>query len=490
MNLSIPEIYLKSVVNGVTAPPILDDIITREVWYSNEPIRIQQAPLRSVSDCVDIATSDFQRGPWRGYSRSKRRDVLLSWAKHISDSSSKLSLLNCAETGRALSEIRTDSVPKAISALVWFAEAIDKHEDRSLHPGNRDNDFAVVKQEPVGVVAAILPWNDPLVTLMWKVAPALAAGNTVIVKPSEQATAVVVAAVKLAHSAGVPMSTLQVLTGNGEVGDLLITHAAVDMIAFTGSTRTAQKIVSRSHAVGIRRTALECGGKGPFILGRESSDLKKFSSVVARNIFYNQGQVCSAPSIILVPRGSGHKIANLVQVEAIRYCPDTPTEGKVGYMISRSAVSGVRDLLSSLEDRNFWGELSDRRLPPRSCALSMTPTIIVDLSDESELLCTELFAPVLIIKEYDLLEDAITFCNKCPYGLAGGVWSDNLDECIHVASALRVGNMHVNSWGDDGNSVPFGGIKNSGYGREKSLSTFDDYTHTKSIYIRAGFASR
>jgi acyl-CoA reductase-like NAD-dependent aldehyde dehydrogenase len=211
--------------------------------------------------------------------------VLLRWADGIETASSELALLNCLETGRSKASIARDSIPKAVESLRWFASLLRTLEDRSLSSGEYNDDYAILRREPVGVVGAILPWNDPLVTFMWKVAPALAMGNSVVVKPSEHASIVIAEAISIGIESGVPSGALQLLLGDGSVGAALAADNRVGKIAFTGSTSTASRILTADHHGHIKRYSFECGGKGHFIYGNAGRDLDEFARVVAKNMF-------------------------------------------------------------------------------------------------------------------------------------------------------------------------------------------------------------
>lgn len=458
--------------------------LARDSWSGLHLPPICQSSKTQVQTSVDVAKRAFERGGWRQLPKRKRRAMLLEWAALIESNSARLAYLNCLETGRSLHSLQQDSLPKAIQVLRWFAEILDKLDDRSVHTGEYGLDFALVRREALGVVAAILPWNDPMVTLMWKVAPALAMGNAVIVKPSEYATLVVGEALSLAHQAGIQNEYLQMLTGDGRVGSLLVRQRGVDKIAFTGSSRTAARIGLESHRAGLKRLSFECGGKGAFIFGSEGRDPEEFARIVAQNMFYNQGQICSAPSIIHVPQALADRITVDICTAASAFAPQDPMAGQVGFMVSKTAVAKMRANLVSLDDDIFMGKTNDRTTPPKHAEWSMTPTVLRGLPDGHAFWDTELFAPVLLVRPYASIDEAITHANASKYGLASGIWSQDIDECISIAGKLRVGNVHINSWGDDPNQVPFGGVKESGHGREKAIDALDAYSQVKSIFFR------
>ena len=459
--------------------------LERRAWSGSRlPPTLQSSP-EQVAQAVASAREGFDAGAWRGLSRLRRREVLLRWASLIEEHAPRLARINCLETGRSLRSLQRDSLPKAVAALRWFAELVDKLADRSLHPGEFGTDFAIVRHEPIGVVAAILPWNDPLVTFAWKVAPALGMGNAVIVKPSEHATLVLREAVLLAHQAGVPVHSLQLLSGDGYVGRELVAQPDVAKIAFTGSSATAAAIGREAHRHGLKRLSFECGGKGAFVFGLAGRDIAEFAAVVATNMYYNQGQICSAPSVVHVPSSRVDEFMHHLSLHARTYLPGDPLGAReVGCMVSREAVARVRAALDPLPDSMFAGPLGDRTTPADDPAWSITPSLLCGLPDEHVLWDTELFAPVLLLRPYDDIASAIAHANASRYGLAAGIWSQDMDECVDVAARLRVGIVHINSWGDDPNQVPFGGVKQSGHGHEKALETIESYAQLKSVYYR------
>lgn len=460
-------------------------LLPRDTWSGNPlPATVQSAD-EDICSAVTAASDAFESGPWHRQSKAERRDALLRWATLIEQHRDLLAYVNCMETGRSLKSLRDDSVPKAVAALRWFAELSDKLDDRSVHTGKFGTDFAIVRREPVGIVAAILPWNDPLVTLAWKVAPALAVGNSVIVKPSEHAPIVTGEAIRLAHSAGIPQGVLQMLTGDGRVGSRLIRQPGISKIAFTGSSHTASLIGAEAYQAGLKTMSFECGGKGAFIVCPSGRQPEEFAAVVAKNIFYNQGQICSAPSIVHAPDSIAGEIAERIAGESYGYIPNNPLSSQTaGFMVSRDIVTRLRSSLRELSDDLFVGDVNDRKTPPATLEWSITPTVLLGLGDDHAFWDTELFAPILLVRPYKQIEEALAHARKSRYGLAAGVWSQDIDECMHIAAELRAGTVHINSWGDDPEQIPFGGIKESGHGREKSTDAFDSYTYLKSIFYR------
>lgn len=447
-------------------------------------------PAQVVCDASDVdmavraAASAFQHAPWKDLPRADRKATLLRWGELLAQCQETLSLLDCVETGRALINFHEDSIPKAIEVLRWFAELADKVEDRSVFEGHIPGHMALIRREPLGVVAAILPWNDPLVVYMWKVAPALVCGNAIVVKTSEYAHHSLVLATRLAHEAGVPADILQLVTGDGPTtGAALAMHPLVAAVGFTGSSKTGRKILSESQRQSLKRVHLECGGKGAFIVSDRCMDVEAAAWCLARHAFYNQGQICSAPTRAYVHRKVHEIFSEALCKAALKYEPSDPLQGQtgVGFMIHRQAVDRVGQTI-------MRGCSQGLRLLAGGQSLyegrAIMPTIFAEVPDSAEISRQELFGPVLVINRIDSTSEGVARANDSTYGLACAIWSDDLSEVMSTAAALHAGTVHVNSYGEDGMGIPFGGVRDSGVGREKSVDTLDSYSFTKAISVR------
>jgi acyl-CoA reductase-like NAD-dependent aldehyde dehydrogenase len=436
-----------------------------------------------IEKAIGNAKSAHTNGHWRNAERLSRKKNLLKWAALLEASAENLALMDCAQTGRSLKNFRQDSIPKAIEALRWFAELSDKIEDRSISEGHDPCYLTVIRREPVGVVAAIIPWNDPLVVFVWKVAPALICGNPVIVKASEYAFHSLVLATSLAYEAGIPSDQLQLVTGDGSTGALLVQHPDVACISFTGSSATGKWIATEASRQTLKRVSLECGGKSAFLVSDQSCSIDNAASCLAKNAFYNQGQICSAPTRAYVHSSVFDQFIAKLSDEAKNYqaCDPLSDATDVGYMISREAVAKVNDAINNAVIR---GNQIIYTAPKKQSVWSIAPTIFLDVPEIDSLAQTELFGPVLIVNRVSSMEEALKRANSSAYGLAASMWTDNLGEAISASARLEAGIVHVNSYGEDGNQIPFGGTKNSGIGKEKSIDSLAAYSHLKSVCIR------
>jgi acyl-CoA reductase-like NAD-dependent aldehyde dehydrogenase len=439
--------------------------------------------VKEVSAAVHHAREAHQEGHWRNLPREGRKSILLRWADLLEDSADSLSLMCAAQTGRSFLNFREHSLPKSISALRWFAELLDKIEDRAIVNGQQQSYISIIQREAIGCVLTILPWNDPMVTFLWKVAPSLACGNSVIVKSSEYAHHALVMAVVLGHQAGIPKAQLQLITGNGETGAALVTHPDVDAISFTGASDTGRWIASEASKHKLKRVTLECGGKSPFLVSNQSNRINEAAACLAQNAFYNQGQICSAPTRAYVHTEVFDKFLETLLEQTPAWRPSHPLDepSAVGHMIQTDAVERVKLLISEASCRGHRAILSG---PVKEPEHSVHPTIFVDVPEGDPLSRRELFGPVLIVNRVDSMQAAVARSNDTAYGLSAAIWSDDIDEAIGVASRLECGTVHVNSYGEDGNQIPFGGIKDSGQGKEKSIDTLTSYCTTKSICIK------
>lgn len=440
-------------------------------------------------ETVDVAVYNAQQahrdGYWRNLGRETRKSVMLRWADLLEQHSAMLSLLCTAQTGRSLANFNEHSLPKSVAALRWFAELTDKIEDRSIVDGQDPGFLSIVRREAIGCIVAVLPWNDPMVVFLWKVAPALVCGNAVIVKSSEFAHHALVMAVRLAHQAGIPESQLQLITGDKETGAILVTHPEVDSISFTGSTATGKWIASEASKKRLKRLSLECGGKSAFLISNHSNKLPDAAACLARNVFYNQGQICSAPTRAYVHDAVYKEFIMLLREQALGWRPSHPIDGSgiVGHMIQTEAVQRVNLAIEGAISRGYSPILIGTVDEP---AFAIHPTIFSNIPEQDPLSRYEIFGPVLIVNRVDSIETAVIRANNSRYGLAAGIWTDDLEEAVRVSSALESGVVHVNSYGEDGNQIPFGGIKDSGQGKEKSIDTLNSYSTTKSICIKLG----
>ncbi len=460
-------------------------IETNSYYYKRSPVDGRELPPlhicgeKEVDLAVSAALKRYKEKIWRDIEPKEKKKVLLKLADLVEENIEELALLDTIETGRSVKNFYFDSIPKAVEALRWFAEAVDKYLDHSVTP-TKNKMVSIVKM-PLGVVGTITPWNDPLVVNFWKIAPALLMGNSVVVKPAEQATYSMLKVAKLALEAGVPAGVLNVITGDGNTGKLLALHNDVRGIFFTGSSEVGKKILQYAGQSNMKKVGLECGGKSAFIVTKNYSNLKRAAEILAKNIFYNQGQICSAPSRLIIHEDIKEEFLNYLVEESKKYIPQDPLSmsSEVSYLVSEEQKEKIENYIDYADKTGYKILSCDEEF---SKGLGFNPIIIDNVNPDSKVAQEEIFGPVLVVITYKDIKEAIEIANNTKYGLAASVWSDNINEVNQVAKELEAGLVHINTYGEEDNQVPFGGVKESGIGRDKSLLAFDEYTEIKTIW--------
>ncbi|MFZ2399732.1 MAG: aldehyde dehydrogenase family protein [Smithella sp.] len=437
-----------------------------------------------INNAVAAAKKSFESKIWRNKNPEEKKEFLFKLADLMEENREELAILDTIETGRAFKNYYYDSIPKAIQALRYFTESLDKYYDYAIPP--RVNSFATITREPLGVVGIITPWNDPLVVSTWKFAPALLMGNSIVIKPAEQSSFSILKVAKLTQEAGIPNGVFNVVTGYGETaGKALALHTDVRGIFFTGSSEVGKKILQYSGQSNMKKVGLECGGKSPFIVSKKCNDIGKAVSVLAKNIFYNQGQICSAPSRVIVDLEIKNQFVELLKKESEKYIPGDPFDvnSEVGCVVSKEQGEKIRNYIKigiKSGAKIFSPEMSGK-MNSRSCYV--LPTIFDDVNIDSVIAQEEIFGPVIVVIGSNNINEAITIANNSKFGLAASIWTNDLDEAYHVSRELQAGIVHINSFGDDDNTAPFGGIKESGIGKDKSIFAFDEYSYLKTTWI-------
>lgn len=481
------EIQKKSFINGKFVSSISGNIISK---VSSADLRdlsgLSDSDENDVNNAVQIAKKRFEQKVWVDKDPSEKKEILLKLACLMEENREELALLDTLETGRSFKNYFYDSIPKAIESLRYFAESIDKIYDYSIPP--RKKSFSVVTREPMGVVGLITPWNDPLVVSVWKFAPALLMGNSVVIKPAEESSFSILKVAELSKEAGIPDGIFNVITGSGEkAGKYLSLHNDVRGIFFTGSSATGKLILQYSGQSNMKKIGLECGGKSPFIITENCKNIEESVKTLAKNIFYNQGQICSAPSRLIVNKNLKSKVLEILFNEMEKYSPDNPffIDTEVGCIVNKTQKDKVenyiKDGMNSSSDfyqakPSLWFSSGDR--------IAVLPTVFYNIKNSPLILKEEVFGPVLTVIDFAKNEEALEIANNTNYGLAASVWTDNMNEAYFFARELQAGIVHINSYGDDDNSVPFGGFKESGIGKDKSLFAFDDYSNLKTTWIK------
>lgn len=437
-----------------------------------------------VNIAVEAAQIAFEKGDWKNKTPEERKIVLLALADLMEENREYIAKLDAYETGRAYRNYYYDSIPKAIECIRYFAESIDKIYDVAIP--NRGTEFGVVVSKPVGVVGAITPWNDPMVVNSWKFAPALLMGNSIVIKPAEQSALSLIYVASLTKEAGIPDGVFNVVPGYGEVaGKALALHKDVRVLSFTGSSVVAKQLLQYAGQSNMKRVYLECGGKGPYIVSSKSNRIEESAKVLAANMFYNQGQICSAPSRVILERSIKDKFVECLKREMEEYVPGDPYDinNNVGCVVSREQFDKVNSYIEQAKSSGLdvYQAQTIKDKNPNACCIQ--PTIIGGVKNNDKVAREEIFGPVVCILEVDNIEEAVKVANDSDYGLAGAFWTDDITEAKFLADNIEVGLLHMNSYGNDDNSSPFGGIKESGIGKDKSIVAFEEFSYKKSIWM-------
>ncbi|WP_313517500.1 aldehyde dehydrogenase [Pseudomonas sp.] len=431
------------------------------------------------------ARAVFESGVWSRLAPTQRKAIMIRFADLIEEHGEELALLETLDMGKPIGDSLAVDIPAAARALRWSGEAIDKIYDEVAATAH--DELGLVTREPVGVVAAIVPWNFPLLMSSWKLGPALATGNSVILKPSEKSPLTAIRIAALAIEAGIPAGVLNVLPGHGHtVGRALALHMDVDTLVFTGSTRIAKQLMVYAGESNMKRVWLEAGGKSPNIVFADAPDLKAAAEAAASAIAFNQGEVCTAGSRLLVERSIKDQFLPLV-IEALRaWKPGNPLDPatSVGALVDTTQMNNVLSYIQAGHDDGARLVAGGKRVLEETGGTYVEPTIFDGVDNAMRIAKEEIFGPVLSVIAFDDAEEAIAIANDTVYGLAAAVWTSNLSKAHLTAKALRAGSVWVNQYDGGDMTAPFGGFKQSGNGRDKSLHAFDKYTELKSTWIK------
>ncbi|GAB92911.1 aldehyde dehydrogenase [Gordonia rhizosphera] len=437
-----------------------------------------------VDTAVAAARKAFDDGRWSGLSAGERGAVLNRFADLLMEHAEELALLVTLEMGKPIRDSIQVEVPGAAAVFRYYGEVIDKLPGEL--PPTADGSVALVRRVPLGVVGAVVPWNFPLDIAAWKVAPALAAGNTVVLKPAEESPLSALRMAQIAIDAGIPPGVLNVVTGLGATaGRALGLHPDVDCLTFTGSTEVGKKFLAYSAESNMKQVWLECGGKSPNIVFADCADLDHAAEMACFGIFGNQGEVCSANSRLLVQRDILDEFVAKVIEHAATYRPGDPLDPSsvTGAMVSHKQLDQV---LSAVEGGREGGRIVLGGDRIGETGYFMEPTVIVDLPLDSPVVTEEIFGPVLVVIPFDTEDEAVALANDTPYGLAASCWTADLDRALRMSDALRAGTVSINTVDALSPGTPFGGFGASGFGSDLSVHAIDKFTGLKTTWIARG----
>lgn len=447
--------------------------------------RVSACDELDIDLAVTAARNAFDQGMWSNASPNERKRVMLNFADLLEANLEELALIETLDMGKPIAHTRSADLPGAIRTVRYYAEAIDKIYDE-IGPSARDA-VSMIVREPLGVIGAIIPWNFPLLMAAWKFAPALAAGNSIILKPAEQSSLSLLRVAELASEAGIPPGVFNVVPGLGEkAGKSLALHNDVDAVVFTGSTAIGKLIMGYAASSNMKRVALECGGKSPQIVMADCPDFEAAAKAAAWAVFYDQGQVCTAGSRLMVQSSVKEAFLEKVLAVASKLRPGNPLieTTEFGALVDQSQLSTVMSYIERGTRDGASLICGGGQSLEASGGFYVSPTIFDGVSNDMTIAQEEIFGPVLSILAFDEFDEAITMANDSQYGLAAGIWTSDVNIAHYAGRRIRAGNVWINCWDGSDITTPFGGFKQSGFGRDRSLHALDKYTELKTIWLQ------
>ena len=446
---------------------------------------IQVSDEADVDEAVKSSRAIFEKGQWSNMPPAAKKKVMHKIADLIQGSMLELAVLGVRDNGTEINMAYKAEPGSAAGTFRYYAEAIDKVYGEI---SNTSNDFVgLIQREPVGVVGAIVPWNFPLMIGAWKIAPALAMGNSVVIKPSEAASLSILRLGEICLEAGLPPGTLNIVTGNGRTtGQALARHMDVDVLTFTGSGNTGRQLLEYSAQSNMKRVYQELGGKSPNIIFSDTDNLEEAAKVSAMGIFRNSGEVCVAGSRLLVEDKIHDEFLNLISNFSSKLKIGDPLDiqNDVGAINSESQLQSDMNFVKKAETEGGIVELGGKRVHEATGGFYMEPTIVSSVKKDMDIFQNEVFGPVLTVTSFSNEEEAVQLANGTSFGLASGVWTTNLSRAHRMIKKIKAGTVFVNTYGGSDNTLPLTGVKQSGNGSDKSLHALDKFTDLKSVWMK------
>lgn len=446
--------------------------------------RIASCDKADVDFAVQKARETFESGVWSKMHPSERKHVMIRLVKLIKRHRNELAVLESVESGKPVKDCLTIDVPETIHCLEWHAEAADKLYDQVSPSGN--DAVGLVIREPAGVVACVLPWNFPLMMLAWKIGPALASGNSVIVKPAEQTSMTALRIADLAREAGLPDGVLNVVPGLGETaGQAIGRHPDIDVVSFTGSTEIGRRFLEYSAQSNLKRVTLECGGKNPSIVLGDARNLDNIARHVAYSVFWNMGQNCTSNSRLIVHKALQDDLMARVTDRLRDWRTGNPLDpaNALGAMVTREHFDKVMGDIAAAKSEGATAISGGEALQDGD-GLYIEPTIFAGVKSEMAIARDEIFGPVLAVIPAASDDEALRIANDTCYGLQASLYTSDVGKAHRFSRAIKAGTVSVNCYSEGDITTPFGGYKLSGFGgRDNSLMAHDQYTETKTIWI-------
>ncbi len=446
--------------------------------------QVAEASATDVDRAVSAARKAFEdrSGPWRKMSASERGRLIWKLADLIEKNLEELAELETLDNGKPIFESRYVDMPMVIDVLRYYAGWATKIHGETIN--TFENAFTYTLREPVGVVGLIVPWNFPLLIASWKLGPALACGNTIILKPAEQTPLTALRFGQLAIESGIPAGVINILTGGPEVGKAIVRHPGIDKIAFTGSTSVGKEIM-RGAADTVKRITLELGGKSPNIVFADS-DLDSAVKGAINGIFYGKGECCNAGSRLFVENKVKDEFVEKLIGRAKKMQPADPLDPKtrLGAIVSQEQMQNVLGYIEAGKKEGAQVVAGgNRAMVGGDKGFFIEPTIFTGVKNEMKIAQEEIFGPVLATLGFDNVDEVVELANNSPYGLAAAVWARDINKANQVSRRLRAGLVWINTYGLMDASMPFGGYKSSGFGRELGMHAIEHYTELKTVWL-------
>ena len=447
-------------------------------------VKVASCGEADVDAAVQSARAAFASGSWSRMAPQERKRILMRFSELILANREELALLETLNVGKPISNSYNGDIPSAANCIAWYAEAIDKVYGEVAMTAH--DMTTLIVREPLGVVAAVVPWNYPLSMAAWKIGPALATGNSVVLKPAEQSPFTALKIAEIAVEAGIPKGVLNVIPGLGHIaGKALGLHMDVDCIGFTGSTEVGGYFMQYSGQSNIKRIGLELGGKSPQIVLADCDDLDLAAQTIAAGIFGNAGQVCNAGSRLIVEDKIKDKLLEKIMAHAAGLLPGDPLDPdtKLGSIVTEDQMTRVLGYIDAGRAEGGRIVAGGRRVRAETGGFFVEPTVFDAVTNRMKIAQEEIFGPVLSTITVRDFDEAMTVANDTIYGLAAGVWTGSVKNAHRAAKAIKAGVVWVNCFDRGLFSVPFGGFKQSGFGRDKSLHAMDKYSDLKAIWF-------
>ena len=474
-------------IGGEFVPALSSRTYVSENPATGEPLaEIALCDERDVDRAVDAARQAFRSGVWSDLSPTDRKKVLIRFADLIDEHNDELATTETLDAGKPIADVRALDIPDTAGTIRWHAEAVDKLYGQVAPTG--PGAVAMVVREPAGVVGAVIPWNYPAQMASWKLGPALATGNSVVIKPAGQTALSLLRMAELATEAGLPAGVLNVVTGPGEiVGKAIARHPDIDVVAFTGSTEVGRGFLHHAADTNLKRVVLELGGKSPQVVLADAPPTEDIAENVLNAVFWNMGENCSAGSRLIVHKSrQAELVERLVAAATDEWLVGDPMDDstRIGPLITRGHLERVLGYIEAGRAEGARVVVGGGRVLEASGGHFLAPTIFDDATNDMRIAREEIFGPVLSVIPFSTVDEAIAIANDTPYGLAASLYTQDLTTAHRVARALRAGTVGVNAYSEGDLSTPFGGYKQSGFGgHDKSIHAHDQYTELKTIWI-------